>query len=98
MISGSQAEDLYWATFRFVNPRSKTVYHPTFKLLLGERDLTNTVQSEYSFSRGVKFVAKLQAMGITEQEQVLMRAICCLASGKLSLFLGSYIVWIIKIV
>ena len=82
-ILGSLSEDLYWTTYRFVNPKIKTVYAPTFKLLIAEHDVTNIIGREYTFSKTVKFAAKMQSRAITEEEQVLMRGICCLASGEL---------------
>lgn len=78
---GSQAEDLFWTTYRFMNPENKTVYIPNFKVLLDQHELTGTIGNEYTLIKGLQFAAKMQSLAIMEDEQILMRGICCLACG-----------------
>ena len=62
-ILGSMSEDLCWASYRFINPKIKTVYAPTCKFLIAEHDVTNIIGSEYTFNKTVKFAAKMRISG-----------------------------------
>ena len=59
---------------------------PNFKILIDTNDVTSTLANEYAFVKGMDYAAKMQSLAITEEEQVLMRGICNLASGKELIF------------
>ncbi len=83
VFSGSQTEDMFWATFRYVNTENQTMYDPNLKVLLDMYTATSTLANEFVLRRSVVLTERLQRLAITEEQQVLMRAICCLASGAL---------------
>ncbi len=74
-------DDMVWASYRLVDTKAKTYYNPHVKVLLDVDFVALTLQSEYFTVKAFSFIEEIQECALSEQEQVLMRAIACLASG-----------------
>ena len=74
-------DDSVWSFYRLVDTKSMTYYNPDMNIFLDAHFSSYAWLNDYSIVHIMKQVEKIQACSLTEEEQVLMRAVCCLQSG-----------------
>ena len=69
-----------WSLYRTTNPQMKTYYHPQLNIFIDPTSAMS-MYNEYFVKRIFSQAHRIQECSITEEEQVLMRALCNLQSG-----------------
>ena len=80
-ILGSQLEDIFWSWFRTTNTKLRSYYNPHLEIFLGPIYMTYSMYNEYFVKRIYDHIQKVHELSVTEEEQVIMRALCNLQSG-----------------
>ncbi len=80
-VSASNFEDLLWASYRGADPHSRTLYTPHLKILF-DSQIVDMTYGPWLSEMGFQLAQKMHSFWLTEEEQVLMRAISTLAPGE----------------
>ena len=79
-VSASHFEDILWASYRGADAHSRTLYTPHLNILF-DSQIADLTFGPWLSEMGFKLARRMHSFWLTEEEQVLMRAISTLAPG-----------------